>query len=102
MAAKRSVSIRVLGQEYRIRTDVDPAELQRVAALVDETMGRLRDRTGEADTLDLAMITAVNLARDLIAERSQRRDPGLDPGRARDLAERVEVALRDPGSIPAV
>ena len=81
MAAKRSVSIRVLGQEYRIRTDVDPAELQRVAALVDETMGRLRD---------------------LIAERSQRRDPGLDPGRARDLAERVEVALRDPGSIPAV
>jgi len=36
MQERRIVSIRVLGQEYRIRTDTDPAELQRVAGLVEQ------------------------------------------------------------------
>jgi cell division protein ZapA (FtsZ GTPase activity inhibitor) len=94
MAAKRSVSIRVLGQEYRIRSDAQPAELQRVADLVGETMGRLRDRTGAVDSRDLAMMTAVNLARDLLAERSLRRVGAAASPRIRTLADRVEAVLR--------
>ncbi|RIL05436.1 MAG: cell division protein ZapA [Proteobacteria bacterium] len=94
MAAKRSVSVRILGHEYRIRTDSDPAGLARVAQLVDETMGRLRERTGAVDSLDLAIMAALNLARDLVAERSARQ---LDTGaaeRMRALTERVEGLLR--------
>lgn len=93
MAGKRSVSIRVLGHEYRIRTDAHPSELQRVAALVDETMGRLRDRTGAVDSRELAMMTAVNLARDLLVERSARRSDTVTGPRLRELAERVETLL---------
>jgi cell division protein ZapA (FtsZ GTPase activity inhibitor) len=93
VAGKRSVSIRVLGQEYRIRSDAHPSDLQRVAALVDETMARLRDRTGAVDSRELAMMTAVNLARDLLVERAARRiDLGAAP-RLRELAERVETLL---------
>lgn len=99
MAARRLVSIRVLGQEYRIRTDADPAELQRVAGLVDETMGRLRDRTGAVDSLDLAMMTAVNLARDLLAERTVRRSGSAPSDRVRKLSERIEAALQDRPSV---
>jgi cell division protein ZapA (FtsZ GTPase activity inhibitor) len=99
MAARRLVSIRVLGQEYRIRTDADPAELQRVAGLVDETMGRLRDRTGAVDSLDLAMMTAVNLARDLLAERTARRSGSAPADRVRKLSERIEAALQDGPSV---
>lgn len=94
MAAKRSVAIRVLGQEYRIRSDAHPTELQRVADLVGETMERLRDRTGAVDTRDLAMMTAVNLARDLLAERAARRGAAETVPRLRALADRVEIALR--------
>jgi cell division protein ZapA (FtsZ GTPase activity inhibitor) len=93
MSVKRSVAIRVLGQEYRIRTDADPAELQRVAGLVDETMSRLRDRTGAVDSLDLAMMTAVNLARDLLSERAIGH-PGGTSQRVSSLAEQVETFLR--------
>lgn len=93
MTARRSVAIRVLGQEYRIRTDADPAELQRVALLVDETMGRLRDRTGAVDSLDLAMMAAVNFARDLLAERAGRRAGSAPSQRVRELAERIEAVL---------
>lgn len=95
MPARRVVSIRVLGQEYRIRTETDPAELQRVAGLVEETMGRLRDRTGAVDSLDLAMMTAVNLARDLLTERAERRSGEGAGDRVRELSERIEAVLQD-------
>lgn len=95
MSSKRSVAIRVLGQEYRIRSDADPAELQRVAGFVDETMDRLRDRTGAVDSLDLAVMAAVNLARDLLAERAGRRSEGTAAQRLRRLTERVEAVLRE-------
>lgn len=99
MSAKRSVSVRILGHEYRIRTDADPSELSQVARLVDETMGRLRERTGVIDSLDLAVMAAMNLARDLVAERAARGDGAAQAERVRALADRVEEVLR--GSPPA-
>jgi cell division protein ZapA len=92
---KRSVSVRILGHEYRIRTDADPADLSSVARLVDETMERLRDRTGVVDSLDLAIMAALNLARDLVAERSARQDGESHAERIRAIADRVEQVLRE-------
>jgi cell division protein ZapA (FtsZ GTPase activity inhibitor) len=100
VAGKRTVSIRVLGQEYRIRTDAHPSELQRVASLVDETMTRLRDRTGAVDSKDLAMMTAVNLARDLLVERAARRHVAASAPLLGRLAERVESLLQSDPSHP--
>ena len=95
MSARRSVSVRILGHEYRIRTDADPADLSQVARLVDETMGRLRDRTGVVDSLDLAIMAALNLARDLVAERSARGDGSVSAERVRALAQGIEEILRE-------
>ena len=95
MTGKRSVSVRILGHEYRIRTDSDPADLAHVARLVDETMAKLRDRTGVVDSLDLAIMAALNLARDLVAERGARQDGENAAERVRTLADRVEQVLRE-------
>lgn len=95
MTAKRSVAVRILGHEYRIRTDADPADLSNAARLVDETMARLRDRSGVIDSLDLAIMAAMNLARDLVAERGLRGDSASSAQRVRALAERVEEVLRE-------
>jgi len=100
MAAKRSVSVRILGHEYRIRTDADPAGLARVAELVDETMARLRERTGVIDSLDLAIMAALNLARDLVAERALSQGAVSQDERVRALSERVEGLLRGAGPPP--
>jgi cell division protein ZapA (FtsZ GTPase activity inhibitor) len=94
VAGKRSVSIRVLGQEYRIRSDADPGELQRVASLVDDTMVRLQQRTGAVDSRELAVMAAVNLARDLLVERDARRSDSTMLPRVRALAERIEALLQ--------
>jgi len=100
MAGRRSVAVRILGHEYRVRTDSEPAEMQRVAALVEETLARLRDRTGTVDSLDLAVMAALNLARDLLAERAVRRSDGESADRLRSLTDRVEAALRE-AAVPA-
>lgn len=97
MGSKRSVSVRILGHEYRIRTDADPASLARVAQLVDETMERVRDRTGAVDSLDLAIMAALNLARDLVAERAQRQVDGQYAGRIQSLAAQLESVLAGSG-----
>ena len=66
---KRTISVEILGQEYRIRSDSDASTIRRAAALVDETMAKVRDRTGTIDTLDVAVLTALNLANHLISLR---------------------------------
>ena len=66
---KRTIPVEILGQEYRIRSDSDASTIRRAAALVDETMAKVRDRTGTVDTLDIAVLTALNIANHLISLR---------------------------------
>lgn len=100
MARKRTVAIRVLGLEYRVRTEAPPDELQRVADLVEATMNRLRERTGAVDTRELAMMAAVNLARDLLTERSARRASSAASPRVGALADRVQALLEADSPLP--
>ena len=93
MSDKRSVAVRIRGQEFRIRSDESPETLQQIAELVDATMTRVAERTGAIDTLDVAMLTALNLAREVMESR------GSTPSspRLRALIERIEAA-QDPVS----
>jgi cell division protein ZapA (FtsZ GTPase activity inhibitor) len=93
---KRSVSVWIRGQEFRIRSDEDQESLQRVARYLDETMQKVEQRTGTADSLDVALLTALNLARELVSIREGRLDAGtlgLDRGRLRSIIELAESAL---------
>jgi cell division protein ZapA len=93
MSARRSVSVRIRGQEFRILTDKDPEALGRVADLVDQTMLRIERHTGTVDTLDVAMLTALNLARELLELRESDSGAGVDADRLRALVEQAESAL---------
>jgi cell division protein ZapA (FtsZ GTPase activity inhibitor) len=91
VSPRRPVSVRIRGKEFRVLTEGDDASLQRVAGLVDQTMARVEKHTGAVDTLDVAMLTALNLARELIASREQ--TPAFDAERLRALVLRAESAL---------
>ena len=86
------------GQEYRVRSDADPEWLARVAALVDESMERIRTRTDTVDSLAIATLAALNIARELVELReSLEEDPEApeppDPQRLQALIEQTEAAL---------
>lgn len=98
MAAKRTVSVRIRGQEFRIRSDDDEQSLQRVALYLDRTMATVEKRTGTVDTLDVALLTGLNLARELV-EAEEGRGRGarapVERDRLRSLIELAESALAD-------
>jgi cell division protein ZapA (FtsZ GTPase activity inhibitor) len=61
------ITIKVLGKEYRVRTDADPEHIERVAEYVD---GILREvQRGTPDTQDAAVLAALNIASDLFRAR---------------------------------
>ncbi len=92
----RSVSVWIRGHEFRILSDDDQESLQRVARYLDDTMGKIEERTGTVDSLDVALLTALNLARELVGIREGRLEvgtSGVDPGRLRAVIELAESAL---------
>ena len=99
MSERRSVAIQIFGHDYRIKTEADPAGVERLARLVDDTMARIRERTGAVDTLDLAVMAALNLANDLLAVQGRERDHAVSHVPAADLValrEQIEEALASP------
>ena len=100
MAAKRTVPVQIFGQEFRIRSDGDPARIRRAAALVDETMARVRARSGGADTLHVAVLAALNIAHRLLLQGS--RDSPSAAASASDLGaliHLVESALAEDAAV---
>lgn len=96
MSQKHSVPVTIQGREYRIRGDGDPARMQRAAELLDETMTKVRTRSGTADSVDVAVLAALNLANALAGDRA---GSGKIEGLAQRidaLAELVEKATADP------
>ena len=93
--SSNSVGVELQGREYQIRSDGDAESLQRVAGYVDKAMNQIREVTNTVDTLDVALLTALNLAREVIASRESSSKGGEvttegDPTRLRALIELVE------------
>lgn len=103
MSSRSSVSVRILDRDYRIASDGDAAsreQVQAAAVVVDETMRRIRERTGTVDTLSVAVLAALNVANRYIALREEgasgARGVRVDPERIRALVELVESAAGGP------
>lgn len=94
MSARQSITVHIRGRDFRVRTDGDEESLQRVAGYLDETMEKIERRTGTVDSLDVALLTALNLAREVVELRDEDRtaSPG-QIGRLRSLIDLAESAL---------
>jgi len=95
VTTKRTVPVTIQGKEYRIRAEADGESVTRAALLLDETMEKVRARSSTADSVDIAVLAALNLANALSAERA---DAGGDLGlgqRMLDLIRLVESAVGD-------
>lgn len=103
---RRPVRVRIGGKEYGVVTDADEAWLQGVAIRVDEAMAIVRDRTETVDSLDVAVLTALNLARELVLLKEQGAASGdpiesrVDARRLREILQLAEDAIRSPS--PAI
>ena len=93
--SRQTVEVRISGKEYAVRTDEDEAWLQKVAGLVDDKMAQIRDRTGMVDTFDVAMLTCLNLAKEVHEHRESEDDAttAVDDDALKKLIDMAESAL---------
>ncbi len=65
------VSVEILGERYVIRGHADPGYIAEVARLVDERMRELQGSARGINRSRLAVLTAINLADELLQERDR-------------------------------
>jgi cell division protein ZapA (FtsZ GTPase activity inhibitor) len=95
VSTKRTVPVTIQGKQYRIRAEAEGESIERAALLLDETMEKVRTRSGTADSVDVAVLAALNLANLLTAERES---VGSAPGmgqRVLELIRLLEAAVGD-------
>ncbi len=62
-----AVTVKILGKEYRLRAEGDPDHVQNVAAHVDRVLREVQRTT--PDTVDAAILSALNIASELLQLR---------------------------------
>ena len=98
MGQERLVEIKVFGQTYTVKTEAEEDHIQKVAQYVNEKMDEVLKKTRSISTLNVAILTALNLADDLLKEREVRvallRDIEM---KSKDLAEMIDLRLSGEG-----
>ncbi len=79
----RVIPVEIQGQRYPIRSTLDPEYVARLASFVDEKMRAAADSTPSADSVRLAVLTALNIADELFRCRD------VTQARSGALAERA-------------
>lgn len=94
MGKERSVEIKVFGQTYVVKTDADEGHIQEVARYVNEKMNEVVKKSRSVSTLNVAILTALNIADDLLREREYRitllRELEI---KSKDLAEKIDIQI---------
>ena len=85
----RTMTVRILGHEYRIRTDESAEFVEEVARYVDELLQGIGSRMASGTTAQVAILGALNIAEELFRLR---RDGNGGPA-AGDVDERVRAVL---------
>jgi cell division protein ZapA len=94
MGKERLVEIRVFGQTYTVKTDADENYIQEVAKYVNEKMEEVLKKTKSVSTLNVAILTALNIADDLLKEKERRTSLLQEvEAKSKDLAEKIDVKI---------
>jgi cell division protein ZapA len=88
---RRTVELRIAGQNYRVTSSAPAEDLTRLAEMIEAKLGELVPR-GRPAPAQAMLLAAMALAHDVEAERSERE--ALER-RTRDVLRRVLVRIDD-------
>lgn len=74
MTIKNKVVVRILGQEYTIRSDESREFVQRVANLIDDKMRAIQERNKKFSTTWIAVLTALNVGDDYLKLEKEKKE----------------------------
>jgi cell division protein ZapA len=92
--ASRVVTVEIHGQQYPIRSGLDPGYVAELATYVDEKMRLASRETPAGDTLKLAVLAALNIADEYFRALDQERQHNQRVAhRAGELEKMLDIAL---------
>ena len=98
MGRERLVEIKVFGQTYTVKTDAEEDYIQEVAKYVNEKMDEVLKKTKSVSTLNVAILTALNIADDLLREKEKRVALLREvDAKSRDLGEKIDIEMGEIG-----
>lgn len=90
----RVVTVEIHGQQYPIRSGLDPAYVAELAGYVNEKMRAASLESPAGDTLKLAVLAALNIADEFFRIRDDERDRYRSmKNRAGELERMLDLAL---------
>jgi cell division protein ZapA len=90
----RVINVEIHGQQYPIRSGLDPTYVAELAAYVDEKIRLASKETPAGDTLKLAVLAALNIADEVFRGREdERRGSASLTARAAELERMLDLAL---------
>ena len=94
MKKENLVEIKVLGKTFTVKTDAEEAHIQEVARYVNDKIDEILKKTRTVSSLNVAILTALNIADDFLKEKEKRltllREVGM---RSKDLVEKIDMQL---------
>ena len=94
MGKERLVEIKVFGQTYTVKTDAEEGYIQDVAKYVNEKMDEVLKKTKSVSSLNVAILTALNIADDLLKEKEKRISLLREvEAKSKDLVEKIEIKM---------
>ena len=97
-AQDKPTLVTIYGKTYHLRGD-DPGYLHELAREVDGRMREVAEATGTADTLNVAILAALNIADECLQARSGSASPEEERHVGR-LTALIDDVLADPGCRP--
>jgi len=96
MGRERLVEIKVFGQTYTVKTDAEEDYIQEVAKYVNEKMEEVLKKTKSVSSLNVAILTALNIADDLLREKEKRTALLREvEAKSKDLVEKIAIKIGD-------
>lgn len=96
MGRERLVEIKVFGQTYTVKTDAEEDYIQEVAKYVNEKMEEVLKKTKSVSTVNVAILTALNIADDLLREKEKRTALLREvETKSKDLVEKIDIKMGD-------
>ena len=93
---ERLVEIKVFGQTYTVKTDAEEDHIHRVARYVNEKMDVVTRNTKSVSSLNVAILTALNIADDLIREKERRLALLHEvEQKSKDLTEKISLNISE-------
>ena len=92
--SQNTIIVNIMGTEYPIKSEADPDYARKIAQYVDTRMREIAEVTSVKSVTKLAVLTAMNIAAELLKEREKKESTGsVLNERALKLADSLSEAM---------